>query len=148
MIEDIKQKIQNRVQELRNIRDSAKEDIRELFKKTMNEHPNIRWISWSGVPNSYSDEGYACEGLLIISSNEYPNEDISEEYGTDEDGDIPVGVWSEDKISSRYNRETKRYEPITIIYDNPLDNLARDLFELVKPLADSVINGFELTVTR
>lgn len=145
MIEDIKQKIQNRVAELQKIRGSVREDVRELFKKAMEENPNIRWISWTGTPNSYSDEGYACEGLLIISSNEHPNEDIDDQYGTDEHGDIPVGVWSGDKEDRRYNRETKRYEPI--VFDDPLDNLARELYELVKPLADSVVDGLELTVS-
>lgn len=140
--------IRSLIEALGNQTSQIRTTIQNLFKQAIQKNPEIKSIRWTGQANSYSDEGYACEGLLCISTDEIDNTDISEEYGTNDDGDIPEGVWSQDKYYRlrKYNRETKNYETISVT--SKLDLLAKELFDEVIKLANYANDWLEVSVYR
>jgi hypothetical protein len=122
----------NQAKELHN---EAVNKIRELFLEAKAAHPEIIYIEYSGEPNSYSDEGYSCEGKIEVHTPEL-DELNKRVYGKTtyyDYYDDSEGVWSEDDENGSWDEE--KNHPMTVV--------AKELFQQVHKLQKVVgYNGY------
>jgi hypothetical protein len=114
--------------------DEAKTKIKELFLKTKLEYPEITNIRYCGEPNSYNDEGMACEGRVEIHTEEL-DKAHSRTYGNKTlifYDDNSEGVWSDDDENGCWDEKT-----------HPMSLVAKEIYNKISSLNTVVgYNGY------
>ena len=130
----------------KKIKEEAVEYLKGLMAAEIKANPSITSIVFKGEPNSYSDEGYAWEGMVCVSTEELDNEDFDPYMY--EEGET-VGVWSEDSDGGFYNPETKKWEKLTDENMNPLTAVAKRIFEEANQISEVIgMDGYFNVMVR
>lgn len=101
------------------------QSIKDTMRKHLDENPELTWIEWRQVPNSYSDEGYFEEGNVVLHSDDLDEKRGNRFYPGDA-CEAQSGVYSQDDEYGYYEtdefEDDKWYQLAKVIY-NEIDQL-------------------------
>lgn len=99
-------------------------EIESIMRKYMTQDSTIYQITFSQVPNAYSDEGYFAEGNVFIESTEL--DELDRDYDPYEGGYEAVsGVYSQDDDYGYFDK----------LEDDKWWCMARDIFNEINALS-------------